>query len=134
MIPTITAANDDVIGTSSMNYPAYLAFTEDYQAVLGNGESDLYLGYDFHAPVTVKVIAHTGSLNYPGFGVAQVQGSNDNSVWETIETIDFGSRNKEKPSYFPVENTVSYRSWRVCQTKPGGRIGARILQFLGFYN
>lgn len=132
LIPVLTSPSENVIASdNNASYPPWYAFT-DTGRYIADATSDAYLGYAFSKPVIVKGVVFMGDTNYPGFcSTAELQASDDGSVWHTVSIVNGGAKTLSKPEYVFFQESESHKFWRVKNTGAAYRMGVYTMQFLG---
>lgn len=132
LIPVLTSPSENVIASdNNASYPPWYAFT-DTGRYIADATSDAYLGYAFSKPVIVKGVVFMGDTNYPGFcSTAELQASDDCSVWHTVSIVNGGAKTLSKPEYVFFQESESHKFWRVKNTGAAYRMGVYTMQFLG---
>lgn len=122
-----TPSGEVIYSDSPSSNPAYYAFDND-QNTVNQQSSDTtnpyYVGYDFGTPVKVNRAQITNFyFSYSGAGTRAtagdivIQGSNDNSVWADLSSVEtFSSDGTSSQTYTAdktLNNTNLYRYYRV---------------------
>ena len=113
-VPTLSANTSDVIYSSYNTDGRYgwNAFDTDINSywTTQNQNDDGYVGYKFSSPICIKRI--TGVWYHTGIKQIAIQGSNNNTSWETISTFSVNPAHKDEFS-FDISNNIYYTYYRV---------------------